>query len=117
MRPSIDFSPVKIGCTSKPVDRLAQIQSWSPYPLEISAMVFGTPLLEKQFHAKFADSYSHGEWFFWTEEMENTIMKIRAGTFDLLGLPYPQGLGTVNYKRSRIAKNAYLAQIDRALPA
>lgn len=86
----IDFAgPVKIGCTIGLQDRMRQINIFSPFPLEIAAVMSGGFELERRFHAKFLASRAHGEWFNWSPEMERIMADVRAGTLDIDALPAP----------------------------
>lgn len=55
---------VKIGYTEAGVvGRLKALQTGSPYPLQIHAMIEGGRGLERAFHEAFAPCRLHGEWF------------------------------------------------------
>lgn len=84
--------PIKIGCTSNPKLRIGTLESMSPFPLEIIAMIDGCVSLEQRFHAKFRASHSHKEWFTPTPELLETISAVAAGTFDISTLPAPYAL-------------------------
>lgn len=72
--------PIKIGCSYRPVGRLALIASWSPYPLEIIATFKGSFQVERQIHDCLWRSYSHREWFHPTEEVVAFANAMIAGT-------------------------------------
>lgn len=55
--------PVKIGCSNNSIKRLKSLATWSPFPLEIVAVVPGGFHLERNIHDCFACSHSHREWF------------------------------------------------------
>lgn len=67
---SVAGGPIKIGCSDAPEARLSQLQTGSPFKLEIVGVVpDGGRKLEGELHKKFAGSRSHGEWFFPTPEL------------------------------------------------
>lgn len=60
-----DTQLVKIGYTrNSPKARLAALQCGSPLTLDLYAYTDGSEALERAFHEAFADSRSHGEWFY-----------------------------------------------------
>lgn len=81
------IGPVKIGASIYPRVRLEGLQVWSPVRLEIAAAIKGDFNLERRFHNAFLASHSHGEWFHATPDIEDTILQINAGTFDINTLP------------------------------
>ena len=83
------FGPVKIGCSGWPERRLVDLMQWSPIPLEIVAKMPGNEALEWRFHARFLDQHSHREWFHPSRQLDETILQVRAGTFDTSTLPAP----------------------------
>lgn len=84
--------PIKIGCSYSPDRRRETLEFWAPFPLEILAEWEGGPVVERQFHAMFAASHRHHEWFDPTPELLAVIAQISAGTFDGSTLPDPQQL-------------------------
>jgi hypothetical protein len=93
IRPVGQEGPVKVGCSGVPENRLLALATWSPYPLEIVARYPGTLETERRFHALFADSYSHREWFHATPLISAVIHQINEGSFDPARLPVAQTLG------------------------
>lgn len=81
--------PVKIGTSNKPRSRLAQIAAWSPFHLEIAAMIDGGLELERRLHARFAHLHHHLEWFNASPEIDEVIEAINRGDFDASALPEP----------------------------
>lgn len=81
--------PVKIGHSSVPLIRLAQIEVWSPLPLEIIGVVAGDLRMEGGLHALLREHHSHGEWFRPTKPVLSTIDCILSGRFDWTTLPPP----------------------------
>lgn len=67
-----DHPYVKIGFTndSDAERRRASLQTACPFELEILNFYKGSEDLEKELHQKFGDSRLHGEWFFWSEEIQ-----------------------------------------------
>lgn len=112
--------PVKIGCSEHPEGRLSTLMTWSPYPLAIVATIPGDEKLERRFHALFADSHSHREWFLPSQELEAVLTAIRAGVFDVSVLPegkcvtakLAKPLSEESLARSRAIRT--LKKLDRA---
>jgi hypothetical protein len=77
--------PVKIGCSEHPIYRIRAILPG--HRCELLATVPGAEALERQFHARFADSWEWGEWFRWSDDLAAVIGAVAAGTFDLESLP------------------------------
>lgn len=92
LRPIGMPGPVKIGASVEPEARMATYQRWSPFPLEIVVAVKGGRELEARFHALFSRLHSHHEWFKGHPEIDAVIDALKAGTFDLSGLPEPMDL-------------------------
>jgi hypothetical protein len=58
-----DEGAIKIGVSIAPLERLATMQMGCPIPLRILALVEGGTGLEKEYHRRFTEDRSHGEWF------------------------------------------------------
>lgn len=82
--------PIKIGCSDKPGDRRATLETWSPLPLEVVAQIKGDFELERRFHTMFVADHQRREWFTVTDALLAVIASINAGTFDEDVLP-PMG--------------------------
>ena len=54
---------VKIGFSRDVSQRLAQLQTFFPFPLELLASLPGSALTERQMHRRFKCSRVTGEWF------------------------------------------------------
>lgn len=54
---------IKIGFSSRPLDRLRELQTSHPDELEILGTIKGTRKLEFRLHKRFADLRERGEWF------------------------------------------------------
>lgn len=67
---------VKIGTTRNTKRRLSQIQSNSPLSVKILAVTEGDANTEYNYHARFAGSKSHGEWFNINAEILREIKRI-----------------------------------------
>lgn len=80
MRPVGMLGPVKIGCSEAPEARLLSLSTWSPFPLEVAAMVPGNWKLEHMLHQCFADAHSHREWFHPTARLIGAIQALQAGS-------------------------------------
>lgn len=70
---AIGVNKVKIGYSVSPKWRLATLQTGSPLPLEMFGLCPGTPSTESDFHAKYANFHSHGEWFDLPEKEVNFL--------------------------------------------
>lgn len=56
-------TPVKIGTSRRPAERLADLQVGSPVPLSLLWKTPGTRDLERMLHDYFVHYRTHGEWF------------------------------------------------------
>lgn len=54
---------VKIGFTVNIDVRIKTLQSMSPTPLDVIAVVYGPPQIERDLHQQFSHLRRHGEWF------------------------------------------------------
>ncbi|MCR4338789.1 MAG: GIY-YIG nuclease family protein [Gemmatimonadaceae bacterium] len=54
---------IKIGRSLRPDARLRHLQSAHPHELKLLRTVPGGPIVERVFHAKYAEQRLHGEWF------------------------------------------------------
>lgn len=71
--------PIKIGCTCWPEQRVKDLSVWSPFPIELLAVIPGTFLLERNLHDCFADVHSHREWFQPSDKLLSGIEALIAG--------------------------------------
>lgn len=70
---------VKIGAASNPQNRLKELQTGSPEPLELVAVIRGGGLkIEREMHELFAPFRSHGEWFRPNEYVDVAIRVCQA---------------------------------------
>jgi len=79
MRPCAMRGPIKIGFSNAPTDRIKAISEWSPFPLEIAAMIAGNRPLEYRLHRRFWDSHSHREWFHPTPDVLGCVTALQNG--------------------------------------
>lgn len=93
MRPVGMEGPVKIGTTTASDRRHAELQRWSPFPLEVTAQIEGGLALERRFHTLFRPIRSHHEWFRPHPQLTRVITLIRAGRLDPNLLPPTRALG------------------------
>lgn len=82
IRPVGMDAPTKIGCTYDPTNRLTQLTRWSPFPLEIIALVntgshFNT--VERQLHTLLRDHHSHCEWFHKCDLIDRIVHGVQSG--------------------------------------
>lgn len=68
---------VKIGFSEHPRRRMESIASMSPLPLRMVATMPGTMADEQALHRRFEHIRSHGEWFYFTSEIEEFIGGIK----------------------------------------
>lgn len=71
--------PIKIGWSNAPEQRILNLMTWSPFPLELVVMISGGRELEKNIHECFADLHSHGEWFRADPRLVDAIYKLVIG--------------------------------------
>jgi hypothetical protein len=65
--------PIKIGVSFDVERRVASLSAQSPVPIELLGKIEGDADLERQFHREFAADRCHGEWFKWSERLQETI--------------------------------------------
>lgn len=66
-------SAVKIGVSAKPDQRLREVQTGNPHPLELALIVPGGYALERRLHQQYAPIRLRGEWFKLTQELVDLI--------------------------------------------
>jgi hypothetical protein len=71
---------VKIGKAIDITARLRMLQTGSPFPLRVLALVPGGLAREQALHKRFADSRTIGEWFRRTDELDSVIEEFQALT-------------------------------------
>lgn len=64
---------VKIGFSAQVSKRLAQLQTFFPFKLELLLALPGTVITERQLHHRFRSSRTTGEWFRYGAEIEAFI--------------------------------------------
>lgn len=79
IRPVGMSGPVKIGCTGFIRERLVQLATWSPLPLEVIYVEEAGHDLERNLHRCFADCHSHHEWFQPNERLLSAIALLQSG--------------------------------------
>lgn len=93
--------PIKIGCSRNPDGRRDNLDTWSPFALEVVASIEGDHTLERRLHARFVSSHERREWFRATPDLLAAIEQIKAGTFDLEQLPDPLFVANFEFGKSR----------------
>lgn len=73
LRPIGQRGPIKIGSSEVPVRRLQSYQIWSPVELELAAVLPAHHNTENFLHRHFLASWTHGEWFNWSPEIQGLI--------------------------------------------
>lgn len=86
-----DETPIKIGFSSQPYERLTILQTAHWCKLSILAKIEGDLSLEKHFHARFAAYRLCGEWFAREAEILAEIERINQG--HCLSAPSDGGVG------------------------
>jgi hypothetical protein len=69
---------VKIGFSTSPLRRLAQLQTASPSPLWIVAMIYSSQAFETLLHNSFGDRRMSGEWFDDSDGHVSEIVKLAS---------------------------------------
>ena len=111
--------PIKIGCSARPDKRRSNLETWSPFPLEILAEIEGDEQIERRFHAKFFHLHERREWFRYGDDLADAIATIRAGTFDIKTLPAPKrvdGVGVRNWtagRREQLSLSLRVGHLER----
>lgn len=70
--------PIKIGYSTTPEKRLQSLNTASPYPLYLRAVIEGGKKLEQELHERFAAYKMDGEWFSPHEELLQFIAGLRS---------------------------------------
>lgn len=76
MKPVGMDGPIKIGCSTVPLNRLITIGLWSPFPLEIIGTVPGGFKDEYFLHRCFMSTHSHHEWFYSSPALREIIARL-----------------------------------------
>ena len=71
---------VKIGITNSIDNRLKQLQTGCPYPLNILAIIPGGRKKEKELHKRFEKYSEIGEWFSLSGDLQDFVDKLRSLT-------------------------------------
>lgn len=79
IRPKGTEGPTKIGHSLEPSQRLVELERFSPFRLEVAAMIPGDNKLERRIQNSFADFHSHGEWFAINPRLTKSIADLQAG--------------------------------------
>jgi hypothetical protein len=95
--------PIKIGCSQQPQGRASNLETWSPFALEVVAEIDAGHgfQLEHRFHAAFEHLHQRREWFHPGPDLLTVIAAIRAGTFDVGSLPDPKRIDNPRRKAVR----------------
>lgn len=73
-------SAVKIDFSRDPKQRLQNLQTSNPHPLELLATTPGGWELEQRLHQHYAPWRLSGEWFELTDELQAHINELAQGT-------------------------------------
>ena len=64
---------VKIGFSINPFRRVSSLRTEHKIPLKIVALFDGDRRIERKFHVRFDDLWSHGEWFFYEGKLKEFL--------------------------------------------
>ena len=107
---------VKIGCSINIDRRIKEIQPWSPYPLELLAVMPGTVRIENAVHSMFEADWSHAEWFHLSADITAFIERIKDGNIPVLDeAPKSAYRRQVIEKRSNVPSLATIEKLEKAL--
>lgn len=70
---------VKIGFSRDTKRRMAELQTFFPFPLEMLGSIPGSTLTERQMHHRFRSLRVNGEWFRHSSEIDGFLEKNRTG--------------------------------------
>jgi DNA-binding XRE family transcriptional regulator len=106
---------VKIGYTDDIYRRLSQLQVSSPKKLELLGLVEGTFEDEKKYHKKFNEFYSHGEWFYYSQKLDDYISLLNKDLMWKYGYVKNEFnvIGLIKY--CRLEQNLSLAELGERL--
>jgi hypothetical protein len=90
--------PIKIGFSRTPSERLIDITTWSPWPLELMGFVPGSLTDESYLHKCFADHHSHREWFHSSRKLRDAIARILSSGV-IAGVPGLSPIGNIRKSR------------------
>lgn len=78
---SFEYYFVKIGHSKNPIKRIKSIQTGCPFPLKIINIERGGLTEEREYHKKFAEYNTNGEWF----KIRGELRKYLQDRFDFWG--------------------------------
>ncbi len=77
--------PIKIGYTENGIERrLAELQTASPYKLNLICYIEGSSVVERELHNEFDAYKTTGEWFTPSPELNSFIEGLKKSEFNLL---------------------------------
>lgn len=106
--------PVKIGYSSDPERRLAQLQTGNPRALELRHVIPGDRVLESDFHRRFEPARIRNEWF--GHEYLPVILAFAGGLADRAMHAY-DGSGIPRISGANIRTEPEVARIRRDIEA
>lgn len=105
---------IKIGCSVKPIDRIAQVGEWIPFPITLLATMPGSYALEATLHRMFAEEWSHGEWFNASARLSAFVERVAKGL--PVGIDDRQLTEIENNRRHAIADKKRIGRHVAKLP-
>ena len=88
IRPAGLVGPIKIGCSQRPRERMAELMCWSPIALElIGTLPRAGFRVENRIHTLLWAYHTHKEWFTPSEVVLETVTGLLDGSFPISALP------------------------------
>ena len=106
---------VKIGFTNDIRNRLSQLQISCPVKLELLGLIKGDEEYETVLHKKFKHLSSNGEWFNYTQELEDYVAILDKELMWKYGFEHHESSPIGEIKRCRLEKNLSLEELGQLL--
>lgn len=74
-----DLGVAKIGYSNDPLRRVQLLQTGSPAPITLEAVIPACEQNERELHGAFSDSRAHGEWFKICSKIDALVEQFRIG--------------------------------------
>lgn len=104
IRPVGMDGPIKIGTSIMAHERLRELMTWSPVPLEIAVEISGHHELERALHSCFADAHSHREWFHPSPRLVALVEALIRGVPVEQAIDLSAAVGSIHSKKCLAAK-------------
>jgi hypothetical protein len=106
---------VKIGFTDDIRNRLNHLQVSCPVKLKLLALIEGDLNEENAHHEKFKHLLSNGEWFNYTQELEEYVTSLDRQLMWKYGFEHHKGSPIGEIRRCRLEKNLSLEEVGQLL--